>query len=397
MQLNLHSIMSHKSFDWRCRGSKAALLQNLVLVVMVMGSFSQEDSSISSHLLTAASKIYDMTRKPRYSHKSLQFFLEKENDALQEYMIEIKKKPNEDEDVDGGESKEKDELHEKKHKKSGVKRKAYSELGKQRKKQRRSTVIHQIREDNGLEDDLFEELKVKKNSSGYSGEDEAFKLACLNLMKTLGLSSTKYNDLRWWVKDVMKRGLNLSAMPTARVLKAKIAKEMVPPNMKTSEQGAHFDMVEALFHTGSRFLVRQDVKENLKEEGTVIHLAKVGSDFASGFGKLNQKKNTEFDEDGSHNTGFQTLKLCQGGQTLFENESPGGSELLRLVSKTTHKDTPSKMVEDMEALDKICKEKPVQEVVVEGLGTVKIEHHLVNSLHDGKERLAMTQHKVGEQ
>ena len=113
------------------------------------------------------------------------------------------------------------------------------------------------------------------------------------------------------------------------------------------------------------------------------------------FGKLNQKKNTEFDEDGSHNTGFQTLKLSQGGQTLFENKAPGGSELLRLVSKTTHKDTQSKMVEDMEALDKICKEKPVQEVVVEGVGVVKIEHHLVNSLHDGKERLAMTQHKVG--
>ena len=82
-------------------------------------------------------------------------------------------------------------------------------------------------------------------------------------------------------------------------------------------------MVKALFHSGPRFLVRQDVKENLKEEGTVIRLAKAGSDFGSSFGKLNLKKNTEFDEDGSHNTGFQTLKLSQGGQTLFENEAPG--------------------------------------------------------------------------
>ena len=396
MQLNLHAIMSHKSFDWSCRSNKIALLQNLALMVMVLGSFSQVDSSISSPLSRAAIKIYDMTKKPKYSRKSLQFFLEKENDTLQEYMVEIKNKPNEDikENI-GGESKDKDKLDEKNQEKKEVKRKAYSELGEKRKKQRKSTVIQQIREDSGLENDVFEDLKVKKNNSGDSGEDEGFKLACLNLMKTVGLSNTKYNDLRWWVKDAMKRGFNLSAMPTARVLKAKISKEMIPPNMKTSEQGAHFDMVETLLHTAPRFLVRQDVRENLKEEGTVIHLAKVGSDFASGFGKLNQKKNTEFDEDGSHNTGFQTLKLSQGGQTLFENKAPGGSELLRLVSKTTHKDTQSKMVEDMEALDKICKEKPVQEVVVEGVGVVKIEHHLVNSLHDGKERLAMTQHKVG--
>ena len=101
-------------------------------------------------------------------------------------MIEIKKKPNEDvKEYTSGESKEKHKLDAKNR--NGVKRKACSELGQQRKKQRKSTVIQQIREDNGLEDDLFKELKVKNNSSGYSGEEEAFKLACLNLMKTLGL------------------------------------------------------------------------------------------------------------------------------------------------------------------------------------------------------------------
>ena len=31
---------------------------------------------------------------------------------------------------------------------------------------------------------------------------------------------------------------------------------------------------------------------------------------------------------------------------------------------------------------------------VEGVGEVIVQHHLVNSLHDGKERLAMTQHLV---
>ena len=33
---------------------------------------------------------------------------------------------------------------------------------------------------------------------------------------------------------------------------------------------------------------------------------------------------------------------------------------------------------------------------IEGVGEVVVHHKLVNSLHDGKERLAMTQHLVKE-
>jgi hypothetical protein len=132
----------------------------------------------------------------------------------------------------------------------------------------------------------------------------------------------------------------------------------------------------------------------LKDGDTVKHLAKVGSDFATGFGKVQQVKQSDFDEDGSHNTGFQTLKLSRGDQEIFVNKAPGGSELLRLVSKTTLKDTTERMVTEMEALDRLCQEVPKQEVHLEGVGLVQVEHHLVNTLHDGKERLAMTQHKV---
>ena len=91
---------------------------------------------------------------------------------------------------------------------------------------------------------------------------------------------------------------------------------------------------------------------------------------------------------------FQTLKLSCGEQDLFVNKAAGGSELLRLVSKTTHKDTAERMVAEMEALDKLCQDVPKQEVHLEGVGLVQVEHRLVNTLHDGKERLAMTQHKV---
>ena len=48
----------------------------------------------------------------------------------------------------------------------------------------------------------------------------------------------------------------------------------------------------------------------------------------------------------------------------------------------------------MELLDNICKEMPVQEVDIKDVGKVYVKHHLVNTLHDGKERLIMAQHKV---
>ena len=63
-------------------------------------------------------------------------------------------------------------------------------------------------------------------------------------------------------------------------------------------------------------------------------------------------------------------------------------------NKTTHKDTMERMVAEMEALDRLCQEVPQQEVHLEGVGLVQVEHQLVNTLHGGKERLAMTQHKV---
>ena len=53
---------------------------------------------------------------------------------------------------------------------------------------------------------------------------------------------------------------------------------------------------------------------------------------------MQQVNQSDFDEDGSHNTGFQTLKRSRGEQDIFVNKAPGGLELLRLVSKTTHKD-----------------------------------------------------------
>ena len=92
----------------------------------------------------------------------------------------------------------------------------------------------------------------------------------------------------------------------------------------------------------------------------ITHLAKIGNDFATGHGKRNMKKSSEFNEDGSHNTGFQTLLLSTRGEQIFKNQNPGGSELLRLTTKTMEKDSQESMVANMQTLDKICSERHEQ-------------------------------------
>ena len=58
-------------------------------------------------------------------------------------------------------------------------------------------------------------------------------------------------------------------------------------------------------------LFRPDVKKVLEPGTHLVHLAKVGSDFATGHGRLHQKTKEDIDMDGSHNSGFQTLLLSK--------------------------------------------------------------------------------------
>ena len=66
-----------------------------------------------------------------------------------------------------------------------------------------------------------------------TGEGADFGLSCLAFMKTMGISNTKYDDLRWWVKDMVKKNMDLSSMPTSKELMEKVQREMVPSNLKT--------------------------------------------------------------------------------------------------------------------------------------------------------------------
>ena len=101
MQISLYSILSHESFDWTCRVNKSALMKNLVVVVSLLCNISKVDSSLSSPLSKAATKIYDIAKKPKNLRKGLESFLEKEADVLKKHIVEIeeqfKESANEDE------------------------------------------------------------------------------------------------------------------------------------------------------------------------------------------------------------------------------------------------------------------------------------------------------------
>ena len=50
--------------------------------------------------------------------------------------------------------------------------------------------------------------------------------------------------------------MDLSSMPTSKQLMEKVQAETVPGNMKTTETGASAPLVDALYHTVERFLLR---------------------------------------------------------------------------------------------------------------------------------------------
>ena len=109
-------------------------------------------------------------------------------------------------------------------------------------------------------------------------------------------------------------------------------------------------------------MLRPDVRKVVQPGIDLVHIAKVGSDFASGHGKwhMMMKNSVEFDEDGSHNSAFQTLLISKDGEAIFKNDVRGGSAPLRLFCKTTEEDSQERMVAEMEQLDKLSKDIPPQ-------------------------------------
>ena len=235
MLTTLFVLVSHPLFDWSCRKSPTTLAQNFGEIVQESFGISP-DLSISSPIYKGAKKLYDLTRQKKNSKQSKMRMMKNEEVNLKAFEIKI----------EGVVVRGDPEILEK--------RKNFEDLTSRTSKRARVTnVIEMLENDIGLEEKVLEKLETR---NGGKSEEEGLDMACLAVMKTLGLSNHKYDDLRFWVQEMARRNFNLSLMPTSRQLMEKVQAEMVPPNMSSNSTGASIPLIDALHHHGGRFMLR---------------------------------------------------------------------------------------------------------------------------------------------
>ena len=141
MLTTLFVLISHPLFDWSCRKSPAALAKNFGEIVQE--SFKvRPDLSISSPIFKAAKKLYDLTRKKKYSKQSKSLLIKSEEVNLKACEIVIEGVV------------VRDEIREK--------RKNFEDLTTRRKRERVNNVIEMLESDIGLEEKVLEKLEMRK-------------------------------------------------------------------------------------------------------------------------------------------------------------------------------------------------------------------------------------------
>ena len=234
MLTSLFLLVSHELFDWSCRRSPVDLANNFGEIVKE--SFGVEpDLSISSPLHKGAKRLYKLAKLKKNVNKSKAAVVKCEEVNLKAFEIEL-----------GGKI-----VNVKDGQENKGKRKHFEDLASRESRRKRvKSVIEVLESDHGLEGKVLNQLELRKE--GAKG-DQDFGLACLALMKTMGISNTKYDDLRFWVQDMLRRKMDLSSMPTSKQLMEKVQAEMVPPNMTSS---ASIPFEDALNHHGKRIVLR---------------------------------------------------------------------------------------------------------------------------------------------
>ena len=174
----------------------------------------EPDLSASSPLSNSAKRLYELVTKKKNVTRSKETVIRLEENLLKAFKIDLGSKTLRDEQV------------------VVRKRKNFEDLTSRTVKCARvKSVVEHLESDKGLEPKVLDKLESRRVNETREGED--FGLSCLALMKTMGISNTKYDDLRWWVKDMVKKNMDLSSMPTSKELMEKVQREMVPSNLKT--------------------------------------------------------------------------------------------------------------------------------------------------------------------
>ena len=134
------------------------------------------DLSTSSPLFKGATRLYELVKKKKNVKKSKETVIKSEEANLKGFEIDLGEKA-----VTVKDGKEK----------SG-KRKNFDELtSKDKKRMRVKNVIEMLDSDHGLEEKVLEKLELRKGGEKSYGDVD---LVCLALMKTTGISNTKYDS-----------------------------------------------------------------------------------------------------------------------------------------------------------------------------------------------------------
>ena len=123
-------------------------------------NLKQVETAPSSPLFKAATKIYNLVRKKKNLNQGKKMFVKVEEDNLKNYVVKVEEKEEKDEEEKNEEEKHEEEREEKK---KDAKRKHFCELtSKKSKKARLSNVVNILKNDIGLEDELFEKMRKEK-------------------------------------------------------------------------------------------------------------------------------------------------------------------------------------------------------------------------------------------
>ena len=253
MKISLYFLATHTLFDWKKRHTLLKLSENFGLIIEhETGTNVNTQKGSEVYLLAQQFKYVALGKKNKARNQET--FTKLEKGLLENKTIEIKEANTEE--TDDEEYKDEESKTEKKIRKKFVDLKC-----EKSKKIRVQDVVHEMAKDEGIEDAILAELKARKDSSNQDNRKEyRIKLFCMILMKTLNISQFKFDDFRWWLKNMIQvEGLTLEDLlnlPCEKTLRNTIMKDMIPPGMKTSETGASFPLETAFHHTMKRFLLR---------------------------------------------------------------------------------------------------------------------------------------------
>ena len=114
-------------------------------------------------------------------------------------------------------------------------------------------------------------------------------LSLLNLIRILGLTYNKLADWRFWIMDEMRKGTDLSIIPTAKKIMAAGHAAALPEMPPMGDLAATVPLQSLLDKTTERLLATTEVSDVLEHGATYEFVLKSGNDGQSGRGSYNHK------------------------------------------------------------------------------------------------------------